>query len=66
MIGLSLFAAAAAMSPDVALGRWRTETRNGIVEVGGPETFSFDEAIRRSLAALDDPRTVVADPSATY
>lgn len=33
MIGLSMLAAAAAMSPDVALGRWRTETRNGIVEV---------------------------------
>jgi uncharacterized protein YbjT (DUF2867 family) len=39
---------------------------NGIVEVGGPETFPFDEAIRRALAATDDPRTVVADASATY
>jgi uncharacterized protein YbjT (DUF2867 family) len=39
---------------------------NGIVEVGGPETFPFDEAIRRALAAMQDPRTVVADPSATY
>ena len=39
---------------------------NGIVEVGGPETFPFDEAIRRALAAMNDPRTVVADPSATY
>jgi uncharacterized protein (DUF2147 family) len=33
MIGLSMLAAAAAMSPDAAIGRWRTETRNGIVEV---------------------------------
>jgi uncharacterized protein (DUF2147 family) len=33
MIGLSLLAAAAAVSPDAAVGRWRTETRNGIVEV---------------------------------
>jgi uncharacterized protein YbjT (DUF2867 family) len=39
---------------------------NGIVEVGGPETFRFDEAIRRALAAMNDARTVVADPSATY
>ena len=39
---------------------------NGIVEVGGPETFRFDEAIRRALAATNDPRTVIADPSATY
>ena len=33
MIGLSMLAAAAAMSPEAAVGRWRTETRNGIVEV---------------------------------
>lgn len=33
MIGVSLLAAAAAVSPDSAIGRWRTETRNGIVEV---------------------------------
>jgi uncharacterized protein (DUF2147 family) len=33
MIGLSMLAAAAAMSPDSAIGRWRTQTRNGIVEV---------------------------------
>jgi uncharacterized protein (DUF2147 family) len=33
MIGLSMLAAAAAMSPDSAVGRWRTQTRNGIVEV---------------------------------
>jgi uncharacterized protein YbjT (DUF2867 family) len=39
---------------------------NGIVEVGGPETFRFDDAVRRALAAMGDPRTVVTDPSATY
>ena len=39
---------------------------NGIAEVGGPETFRFDEAVRSALAAMNDPRTVVADPSATY
>src|SRR6478609_7540828 len=39
---------------------------NGLVEVGGPETFRFDEAIRHALAAMNDPRTIVADPSATY
>ena len=39
---------------------------NKIVEVGGPETFQFDEAVRHALAAKDDPRTVIADPSATY
>ena len=33
MIGLSMLAAAAAVSPDSAVGRWRTQTRNGIVEV---------------------------------
>jgi uncharacterized protein YbjT (DUF2867 family) len=39
---------------------------NGIVEVGGPETFVFDDAIRQALAAMDDPRPVIADPAATY
>ena len=33
MIGLSMLAAAAAMSPDAVVGWWRTETRNGVVEV---------------------------------
>ena len=33
MIGLSMLAAAAAVSPDAAVGKWRTETRNGVVEV---------------------------------
>lgn len=33
MIGLSMLAAAAAVSPDSAIGKWRTETRNGVVEI---------------------------------
>ena len=39
---------------------------NGIVEVGGPEQFRFDELIRRVLAGKGDPRQVVTDPSAGY
>jgi uncharacterized protein YbjT (DUF2867 family) len=39
---------------------------NGIVEVGGPERFRFDELIRDGLKARNDPRRVVADPEARY
>lgn len=39
---------------------------NGIVEVAGPEQFRFDELIRQSLRARNDPREVVADPHARY
>ena len=39
---------------------------NGIVEVAGPEQFRLDELVRRRLAALKDPREVVADPTALY
>jgi uncharacterized protein YbjT (DUF2867 family) len=39
---------------------------NGIVEVAGPEQFRLDELVRRRLAALKDPREVVADPAALY
>jgi uncharacterized protein YbjT (DUF2867 family) len=39
---------------------------NGIVEVGGPEKFRFDEFIRRGLSARHDPREVIADPHAQY
>lgn len=38
----------------------------GMVEVGGPESFPLDELIRTVLAARDDPRHVVTDPSAPY
>jgi uncharacterized protein YbjT (DUF2867 family) len=39
---------------------------NGIVEIGGPEPFRMDELVRRRLAALKDPREVIADPEARY
>lgn len=39
---------------------------NGIVEIGGPESFRLDELIRRGLRELGDPREVVTDPSAGY
>jgi len=39
---------------------------NGIVEVGGPEQFRFDEFISRGLNARKDPRAVIADPHARY
>jgi len=58
------------MAPDdVAsmLGRTAAEAPlNGIVEIGGPERFRFDEPVRRVLVALNDEREVVADSSARY
>jgi len=39
---------------------------NGIIEVGGPEQFRFDELIRLCLSARNDPREVIADPHARY
>ena len=39
---------------------------NGIVEIAGPEQFRVDELVRRRLAALEDPREVIADPNALY
>jgi uncharacterized protein YbjT (DUF2867 family) len=39
---------------------------NGIVEVAGPEAFRLDEFLGLWLEAQNDPRTVVADPSARY
>ena len=39
---------------------------NGIVEVGGPEQFRFNEFISRGLSARQDPREVIADPHARY
>jgi uncharacterized protein YbjT (DUF2867 family) len=39
---------------------------NGILEVGGPQQFRFDEFIRLGLSARHDPREVVADPEARY
>ena len=39
---------------------------NGMVEVGGPEQFRFDEIIRKALVARQDPRVVMADSEARY
>ena len=39
---------------------------NGIVEVGGPEQFRFDELVCLGLSARNDPREVIADPHARY
>jgi uncharacterized protein YbjT (DUF2867 family) len=39
---------------------------NGIVEAAGPKQFRFDELIRLSLSARNDPREVIADPHARY
>lgn len=39
---------------------------NGTVEVGGPEQFRLDEAVRQDLAARKDPREVISDPHARY
>ena len=39
---------------------------NGIVEIGGPEQFRVDELVRRRLAALNDSREVIPDPTALY
>jgi uncharacterized protein YbjT (DUF2867 family) len=39
---------------------------NGIVEIAGPEQLRVDELVRQRLAALKDPREVIADPEARY
>jgi uncharacterized protein YbjT (DUF2867 family) len=39
---------------------------NGTVEIAGLEQFHLDELVRQRLAALKDPREVVADPNALY
>jgi uncharacterized protein YbjT (DUF2867 family) len=39
---------------------------NGIVEVAGPEQYRLDELVRERLAAMKDPREVIADPEALY
>ena len=54
---------------DVASGVARVATAaplNGVVEIGGPEQFRFEDPIRRVLAAMNDPREVVTDPAAGY
>lgn len=39
---------------------------NGTLEIAGPESFRFDDLIRQRLAALNDPREVIADSHAKY
>src|SRR5262245_56440831 len=54
---------------DVAAGVGRVAVEApalGVVEIGGPEQFRFEEPIRRVLAAANDPRDIVTDPSAGY
>ncbi|MEU1616661.1 SDR family oxidoreductase [Streptomyces sp. NPDC005722] len=56
-------------SDDVATAVARTaagEPLNGVVEIAGPDVFQFDELVRDVLTSQNDPRTVVADPHATY
>jgi uncharacterized protein YbjT (DUF2867 family) len=56
-------------SDDVAaaVGRAAVGTPvNDVVEVAGPDVFQLDELIRETLAANNDPRTVVTDPHAPY
>ncbi|MEV8376178.1 NAD(P)H-binding protein [Kribbella sp. NPDC056861] len=50
-----------------AVGRTAVGTpTNTVTEIGGPEQYGLDEFIRIALTARQDPRTVVADDSATY
>jgi uncharacterized protein YbjT (DUF2867 family) len=39
---------------------------NGMIEMGGPERFGLDEAVRTLLEFDHDPRQVIADPDAPY
>jgi uncharacterized protein YbjT (DUF2867 family) len=39
---------------------------DGMMEIGGPEIFGLDDAVRRVLEYDHDPREVIADPSAPY
>ncbi|MFI7349440.1 SDR family oxidoreductase [Streptomyces sp. NPDC049936] len=50
-----------------AVGRAATgQPLNGVAEVAGPEAFRLDDLLRDTLAAQNDPRTVVTDPHAPY
>lgn len=54
---------------DVAKGLARVAVGapvNGMIEIAGPEQFRVDDLVRRRLAALKDPREVIADPNARY
>jgi len=47
---------------DVALA----DPLNAMIEIGGPETFTLDQAVRKVLDHDHDPRRVIADPAAPY
>jgi uncharacterized protein YbjT (DUF2867 family) len=62
-----LFQPMAADDVASALARIATNPAvNGVVEIGGPEQFRLDDAIRRDLAALQDSREVISDPQGRY
>jgi uncharacterized protein YbjT (DUF2867 family) len=52
----------AAVVTEVALAN----SRNGIIEIAGPERAPFNEIVARYLKAVGDPREVVKDPEARY
>jgi uncharacterized protein YbjT (DUF2867 family) len=39
---------------------------NGMVEVGGPQRFRFEDFVRQGLRARNDQREVISDPDALY
>jgi uncharacterized protein YbjT (DUF2867 family) len=43
-----------------------SDPTNGITNIAGPEKRGMDDFIRTALAASDDPRQVVTDPTARY
>jgi len=62
-----LFQPIAADDVAAALGKIVTEWPvNGTAEIGGPEIFRLDDAIRMILAAGQDSREVVSDPRGRY
>ena len=63
----ALFQPMAADDVASAVAKFATNSPvNGTVEIGGPEKFPLDELAQRYLAALRDPREVIADPRAGY
>ena len=39
---------------------------NATIEIGGPESFTFETLLRLSLGVANDPRKVIVDPNAGY
>jgi uncharacterized protein YbjT (DUF2867 family) len=42
------------------------EPANDIIEIGGPDTFTLDQPVRKALEYDKDTRKVIADPQALY